>query len=596
MKRILTVTLALLAVVGTALAGAYFALSPRFLKTEIESALAEATGRTTIFPAPPRLSLWPEFAVIVRGIKLANPPGMQDGVLAEAPLMRLAISPAALLQRGAEIERITLVGPRLNLVIDEKGRINWSDQAETPSAKADSLSDGPSPLPIFIEDGTVTFSDRRSGETVAFESLDLALKFTSLRGPIEVEGNGNWRGERAGLALFVKSPQELAGSGTAFDLNVSTPRLALALNGHGAVRDGLEIAGQLDLKASSLGELPGVIGKTTVAGSDSGALAVKGGLTFGKHGLAVKRAHLTLPGINASGDLSVALSQPTPRFSARLGIDRLDLDRYRLFRDSRGEASGEGIEAWSTAPIDFSGLQKIDATAALQVKELAYGGLIARNVTIEATLMGGVLDAKLRDISLFDGKASGQVVLNGARRTPTVQASFQGRGLDGHRLLKGYTGFEGIEGLTEVAVAVAAQGATQSEMVASLRGTAGFSFTSGAIRGLDIASVVRGLTKNSRPGWQETPGARTDFTLLKASFTVSDGVAENNDLQFLGPQLRMSGAGNVDLLRRELDFRLEPRFPETPIHPGGSGLAGLGVPVLLKGPWKQPSIVPEAIP
>jgi AsmA protein len=74
-------------------------------------------------------------------------------------------------------------------------------------------------------------------------------------------------------------------------------------------------------------------------------------------------------------------------------------------------------------------------------------------------------------------------------------------------------------------------------------------------------------------------------------------VAENNDLQLLGPQLRMSGAGIVDLLRREVDFRLEPRFPDTAgTDPGDNSLAGLGVPVVLKGPWKNPSIAPEAAP
>ena len=595
MRRLIVALTFLLVAAGTALAGAYFALSPRYLAAEIEKAVFAATGRTAVLSSRPGLSLWPDLTVTFDGISLANPPGMAEGVFADVGRVELKMKAATLVRGKVDVQRVTLVRPRLNLAIDSEGRVNWSMPGAGVPASAAGASAGEVNLPIFIEDGTVAFRDLRSGQAASVENLDLTLKLASLRGPVECEGHADWRGERARLALFVKSPQEVADAGSAFDLNLSTSRLTLEFNGHGAARRGIELAGQLDIKSSSIGELLGLTGAAPSPGPRFGPLEAKGALTVSKGMLALKKARLAFDGMKADGDISVELSQPTPRINARLAIDRLDIDRYAPFRAPSAEAEGEGVDAWSSLPIDFSGLRAFDAAAVLTVGDLRYGGLAARDVTLETSLTGGVLDTKLRDIRLLDGRASGQVVLNGARKMPIVQASFQGRGLDGHRLLMGYVGFDGIEGMAEIAVAVAAQGQNESEMIASLRGSAGFSFTGGAIRGVDIASIMRGLAKNPRSGWAARQGERTDFSLLKADFTLSDGVAENKDLQLLGPVVRMNGAGNVDLLRRELDFRVEPRLAAgREARDDRADRAGSGPPVIVRGPWAKPTIAPEA--
>jgi AsmA protein len=586
MKRLLMAVAGLVVAGGATLAGVYVALSPRFLMAEIEKAVAAATGRTPVIAGSPALSLWPELAVTVDGIRLDNPSGMNAGAFAEVGRLRLKVNAAALLKRTADIEQVTLVKPRLSLLIDNQGRVNWNMAAETPVAR-----EVGAPVPtIYVEDGTASFRDQRTGQEASLENLDLALKLTSLQGPLELKGHADWRGERVELAAFIKSPQELAGAGSALDLNLSTPRLTLAFTGYGAVRNGAEVAGQIDLKAASIAEFAGFTGATTKS-SVAGPLVVDGAVSLSHGLLALKKARLSIDGMKAAGDVSVDLTQPIARFSARLGIDRLEIDRYAPFGKQSGNESGEGVEAWSTTPIDFSALKAIDAAASLQVGELVYGGVIARDVAIETTLTRGVLDSKLRDIELFNGRASGQVVLNGARQTPTVQASFQGQNLDGHRLFKDYAGFEGIEGTTEIALALAAQGHNQSEMIASLRGSAAFSFSGGAIRGFDLASVANEISGKQRSGWQQRAEERTPFSFLKANFIVSDGVAENNDLQLLGPAVRMSGAGSVDLLRREVDFRIEPRLvadTQSAIQQASSGL-----PVIIKGPWGKPTIAPE---
>ena len=56
----------------------------------------------------------------------------------------------------------------------------------------------------------------------------------------------------------------------------------------------------------------------------------------------------------------------------------------------------------------------------------------------------------------------------------------------------------------------------------------------------------------------------------------------------------MAGAGIVDLPSRTLKFRVDPQVVASLEGQGGKAdLAGLGVPVIIAGPWAKPSIYPD---
>ena len=58
--------------------------------------------------------------------------------------------------------------------------------------------------------------------------------------------------------------------------------------------------------------------------------------------------------------------------------------------------------------------------------------------------------------------------------------------------------------------------------------------------------------------------------------------------------LRVQGSGRVNLPERTIDYRLEPKLATTLKGQGGEQeVAGLQVPVIIKGPWDDPSIAPD---
>ena len=55
----------------------------------------------------------------------------------------------------------------------------------------------------------------------------------------------------------------------------------------------------------------------------------------------------------------------------------------------------------------------------------------------------------------------------------------------------------------------------------------------------------------------------------------------------------MVGAGRVDLPAQTLKFRVDPELVASLEGQGGKDLNGLGVPVVISGPWASPSIHPD---
>ena len=86
-------------------------------------------------------------------------------------------------------------------------------------------------------------------------------------------------------------------------------------------------------------------------------------------------------------------------------------------------------------------------------------------------------------------------------------------------------GFERLDGTGAISLDLAASGASQRAMVATLSGTAKFEFTDGAIRGINIAKAVRSLSTGILSGWQANEAEKTDFATLGASFKVAQGQA-----------------------------------------------------------------------
>jgi AsmA protein len=106
--------------------------------------------------------------------------------------------------------------------------------------------------------------------------------------------------------------------------------------------------------------------------------------------------------------------------------------------------------------------------------------------------------------------------------------------------------------------------------------------------------MIRSLTSGMLSGWQESKEQATDLSQLSASFRIEKGQATTDDLNLVGPLVRVTGTGTIDLVAKSLAFRVEPKLVMTTEGQGrASDPVGLGIPVVIEGPWTEPRIYPD---
>ena len=101
--------------------------------------------------------------------------------------------------------------------------------------------------------------------------------------------------------------------------------------------------------------------------------------------------------------------------------------------------------------------------------------------------------------------------------------------------------------------------------------------------GFDLAGMIRNFDASYRGA-----GARTVYDSITASFRIAGGVAENDDLRLDAPWGGVTGAGQVDLGARTVDYRVIPG-----VLRDADGAAGLEVPILIAGPWADLTFRPD---
>ena len=166
-------------------------------------------------------------------------------------------------------------------------------------------------------------------------------------------------------------------------------------------------------------------------------------------------------------------------------------------------------------------------------------------------------------------------------------------GVRAEPLLRDAAGFERLSGTLASQIAVTGKGGSERAIVSSLGGKGAVTFTDGAIQGINLGAMVRNVTTAFLDSGSGTP-QKTDFAELSGTYTITKGILSNQDLSLKSPLLRVAGAGTVDLPKRTVDYRVEPKAAFTTAGQGGAKeAAGITVPVIVQGPWHDISYKPD---
>jgi len=427
------------------------------------------------------------------------------------------------------------------------------------------------------------------------DDIDLAAEFSSLSAPVDAKGGFGWRGERFAIAGRADPRAFASGGTTPVSVNASSQRVDLGFNGEAGVA-GLG-SGTVSLSTPSLRDLLAWIGQPLTPGQGLGAFSIKGVVALEEGAFSFDKADFTLDGSTGVGTGTVTFGSK-PKVTAGLSMQRLDITPYLV---SSGSAGGGGTATasaggggWSSDPIGFDGLRAIDANLNLKADEIVADRIKIGPSLLKASIANGKLNAELTEMSLYSGIGVGVLSVDGSSSTPSLEAFFRLDGIDALSFLRDAIGFSRIEGTGSLSFDVRSAGGSEAALMAALTGKGSMDFRNGAIRGIDIPKMVRSLSVETLLGWQQSGDEKTDFSQLSGTYTIDKGTLTNQDLMLIGPLLRVTGTGTVDIPKKTLAYRVDPKIVASLEGQGGSQeLEGFAVPIRIEGPWSRPRIYPE---
>ncbi|HEX4927560.1 MAG TPA: AsmA family protein [Burkholderiales bacterium] len=281
-----------------------------------------------------------------------------------------------------------------------------------------------------------------------------------------------------------------------------------------------------------------------------------------------------------------------PSYLFDVNVDRLNVDRYfppekEASAGSQPGKPGEAGKEAADTPVDLSALKDLRADGRLQVGALQARGLKLANLKAQVKAANGRLDVAPHSANLYEGSVAGAISAQADGRV-AVKETLSGISIG--PLLRDAANKDILEGHGNVALDVAAAGKSVNAMKKALDGTARLQLKDGAIKGVNIAEILRKAKtalSSQEAKAQAAQAQQTDFSEMSASFVIKSGIARNNDLEMKAPLFRVGGQGEVNIPASTLDYTVKASVVATTQGQGGadlSQLAGVTVPVHLTGP------------
>jgi len=620
MKKLLIGILVLVVVVIAAAVIVPFFIPLDTVKAQITTRAEDATGRKLTIAGDFDLSILPRVKIKAGNVTFANAPGAKQANMLELAELEVGVSLFPLLSGQVEVSSFVLIDPVINLEVDVKGRPNWqfeekgsSESSDEKSEKSggDDSGDSKGLREISLGDvrlvnGTVRFSDAQAGTSQEIKSINAQVNLPSLDQALTADGSLSWNRETIELTLKVDKPRALMkGASTGVETAIKSSRVTLNYKGTVANTKPASVAGEISLNVPSIRALAAWVGKPIeAAGGGLEPLSIKGALYMAGKSIAFKNAEISIDSMNAKGDFEVDTSGRVPSIVASLEVDKLDLNTYlppesdKPAAPSSGGGStpaaggaAAGPSDWSDDPIDFSALNLVDAdlsfvTGGIFVKEIKVG-----RTSLKAVLKGGKLALDLTEMALYDGQGTGRITVDAGGNAVTQKLDL--KGVQAAPLLTDAAGFDRVEGTANIVADVTTRGASQRQLVSALNGNGSIQFLDGAIRGINLAAMLRNVSSAFLDSSaKETQ--KTDFAELAGTYTITNGIVKNDDLFLKSPLLRVDGKGTSDMPNRTVDYRLIPKVVASTEGQGGdSAAAGLALPVQITGPWDNLTFAPD---
>jgi AsmA protein len=517
-----------------------------FVTSAIQARVERETGYSLTVAGSTRIGVWPSLNVTFNDVTLQGPKNRDSSDRLTIGSLQADITLASLWSGHPEVTELVLQHPVLSVPLLRE-RIAMPNSAPRGIViSSENPTGGVTIHHVTVTDGAIAFANLRDRVDDRIDGIEADAVIGADR---NVAVNGSAHASAHQLKFNIKAAMPappLARQNIPFELTLDAPGL---LQSPMTAKADVRLNGQVVM----INGLSGALGNGAFNGWASVDISSK-------------------PLVKLDLDfqqLNVATSAPAPTASA-------------------------ASAPWSNASIDLSGLNYVDMQAKISAAEINIGQAHIAPAAIDATLANGVLKSRLANLGAYGGQANGDLIVDASGSTPAFSLRSDLSGVGALPLLRSTADFDKLDGKLQAKISVRSSGASQRAIMSNLDGTVFAVFRDGAIRGVNVAQMIRSLTSGTLDGWQENKEQATDLTQLSASFRIEQGKATTNDISLIGPLVTVTGAGTIDLGEKSLALRTEPKLVMTTEGQGRTtNPVGLGIPVVIDGPWASPRIYPD---
>lgn len=599
---ILLSVVVLLAVAGV-FAAPHF-ISSEMIKAKLVQTVKEVTGQTLSIQGEAKVSIFPAVGVTLGQVKFAT------GLELKALDVHVEFWP--LLQKKIVVKSLLLDEPNIQLTIDKSGKSNWNfslppqkpeaqlsfistaHAAEGESGKGFDLSqlNDLNLSSVKIKNGTLDYRNQHTGDAWKMKEINAAATLESINAPLNLSGSVAWKAKTIKFNTEINNLKTIsAAKPTTIKTKISSELLSLDTNGE-FTSD--VFTGKISVNSSSLRDVMLWMGDKKK--SDillPMALKLSASAICGKNQCALSDAIFNLDHISGHGDVKVNWAGSLPILNANIATNELDLNPFLPVEKKLGGyfVPSAFAQSWDDTPIDWSALRAINANLTVDAKGIRLHDFVASNAVLKSTLTNGKLSASMSDVGVYGGSATlaFNVDVTGA-------ASF-GQRLDIKAvqlepLLTAINGSSRISGLAEGTISTTGYASSVAQIVSSLTGNGSILVTDGAIKGFNMAEIIRDAKSIIKPV-QSSEAKKTDFSDMGGTFTIAQGLISNNDFMMRAPLLRVTGAGTINLPLYAINYRVTPKIVDTAKGQGGGDKIGLPIPLIVEGSLDNPTIMPD---
>lgn len=507
---------------------------------------------------------------------------------------------------------IKVNGMRLGAEVDAKqvmaGRVKLGVESKAISFKSSEQQLEPADMLINLEFDIQEPKLKGDLKTTAKVSADLtAQKFNLNNLMTEINANGEPLNNReTNVKLNVSALQADLKAQTAKLDGLQLNALGLAINGQmsgNAILSELpKFNGRLDLAQFNAREVLKALGQEVPKTADENVLKkVSAGFAVAGSSkmVSMKNLKVVLDDTNLTGQMSINdFSKQAVAFD--LNVDTIDLDRYLPPPTEGGKVETPAKPAAADAEAEIfpvETLRKLNANGTARIGELKVNNLKAADIVVKLKANAGHVNVK-PSAKLYKGKYDADATIDVRKQTPEIKSSSKLNGVQIEPLLKDLQGDAKLAGATNTNFSITAKGNTANAIKKTLNGNASFSFTNGALVGVNIAKILReGLAKlEGKTAKSSNEPEKTDFSELKGTAKITDGLVTNKDFTMKSPLLRVAGEGKVNLPEENLNYLVKASVVGSLKGQGGEGLEklkGITVPVRVSGPFSDLSYKPD---